>query len=105
MSRHSVTTTTKRGDEVSVVIGYDRPMRCVFCTVQHGEDMLYSNLSDVRAGTSQQDVRYYERVLARRGITIPGVMYEQVENDQDFNVGNRPVSYTPDGAVIKENLP
>jgi hypothetical protein len=105
MSRHSVTTTTKSGDEVSVVIGYDRPLKYVFCTVNHGRDMLYSNMDDMMAGIGMSDVRYYEDILAALGIRIPEVMYEQVEADQDFNIGNRLVTYAHDGTVIEELLP
>ncbi len=105
MSRHSIITTTESGVEVYVVIGYDRPLNFVFCTVERGkdsDDMLYSNLDDENAGTSQQDVRYYESVLADLNINIPEVMYEQVKSDQHERIGNRLVAYRQDGIVIEE---
>lgn len=102
MSRHCISTTSKSGAKFEVAIGYDRPLDFVFCTVEGEDRFLYSNLEDENAGTVQQDVRYYEPVLEGLGITLPGHMFAEVENDQANRVGNRVVNYTPEGTVIEE---
>lgn len=66
MSQHKHTTRTKDGKEVTVTLGYDRPLDYVFYTViqdsketDEAEDILYSNLSDDNAGTHLQEVDYF----------------------------------------------
>jgi len=81
-------------DNTRVVLGYDRPLGYVFCTVERGGEMIYSNLSDADAGTEQQDVRYYRSVLDRLGVTVPEEMFAAVESDQRARVGNRVVHHS-----------
>jgi hypothetical protein len=52
MSQHFFETTTADGVEVTVIIGYDRPLDYVFMMVEdpNGE-MLYSNLTDPMPGS------------------------------------------------------
>jgi hypothetical protein len=77
-----------------VVLGYDRPLDYVFCTVERGGEVIYSNLSDADAGTEQQDVRYYRSVLDRLGVTVPEELFATVESDQRAKVGNRVVYHS-----------
>lgn len=98
MSRH--TFRLRDGDDktVTVVLGYDRPLNYVFCTVtRKGEEdrPIYTNLADRRAGTRQQDVDYFRSVLALLGIELPEQMFLEVEADQLMRVGNRDVDHTP----------
>ena len=82
----------QRGD-VTVRLGYDRPLDFVFCTIQKADEVVYSNLSDPIAGTMCEDVGYYRDVLAQHGITVPEEMFENVEQDQTERIGNKVVEY------------
>jgi hypothetical protein len=84
-----------QNDDLQVRMGYDRPLDYVFCIVERGDEMLYSNLSDEKAGTEQQDIRYFKEVLDSLGITVPSKMFEEIEKDQSQRVGNRVVEYGP----------
>lgn len=103
MSQHKIETVNSVGYKVFVTIGYDRRLDCVHCVV-HGfaGEVLYSNLDDDDAGTSLQDVRYYEGALESVGIRLPDVIYDQVVNDQLGRIGNRLVIYNQDGYVARE---
>jgi hypothetical protein len=93
MSRHYC-DTTMQGQPVRVVLGYDRPLDYVFCTVQGEEgDIVYSNLEDEGAGTHQQDVDYFRSVLAGLQIQVPMEMFIEVAKDQLGCVGNRVVQH------------
>jgi hypothetical protein len=90
-------------DLVLVTIGYDRRLDYLHCVVQASEDeTLYSNLDDEKAGTTLQDVRYYEEVLESLGIKLPEAIFKEVESDQLLRVGNRLVVYNQDGSIAKE---
>jgi hypothetical protein len=92
MSQHFFETITADGVEVTVTIGYYRPLDYVFLLVEdpNGE-MLYSNLSDPHAGTKQRKVDYYRSILASFGITLPEGIFREVEKDQIERVGDRDV--------------
>lgn len=97
MSRH--TFRLRDGDDkiVTVVLGYDRPLDYVFCTVtRKGEEdsPIYTNFADRRAGTHQQDIGYFRPILARLGIEVPEQMFLEVEIDQFLRTGNRDRDYT-----------
>lgn len=81
------------GDNERVVLGYDRPLDYVFCTVERGGEVIYSNLSDENAGTEQREIRYFRKVLDRLGATVPEEMFVAVESDRRSKVGNRVVHY------------
>lgn len=97
MSQHKHSTTTKDGKNVTVTLGYDRPLDFVFCTVMQDADndgegeVLYSNLSDDEAGTDLQDVNYYRPILTGLGISVPDSMFTEVFIDQLERAGNRTV--------------
>lgn len=97
MSQHKHTTTTKDGKQVTVTLGYDRPLDYVFCTVmqdgnREGEgEILYSNLSDDEAGTDLQEVEYFRPILEGLGITVPASMFTEVLIDQLERVGNKTI--------------
>jgi hypothetical protein len=91
MSQHIFTTTTSGGENVTVTMGYDRPLDFVFCTVVADGDIVYSNLDDPGAGTHQQDVEYYRPVLQQFGIDAPESLFKEVQEDQTHRVGNRVV--------------
>lgn len=98
MSQHKHTTRTKDGKEVTVTLGYDRPLDYVFCTViqdskgtNEGEDILYSNLSDDNAGTHLQEVDYFRDVLNDLRISVPDSLFTEVKIDQLDRVGNKTV--------------
>jgi hypothetical protein len=80
-------------DNLRIVLGYDRPLDYVFCTIQREGEYIYTNLADENAGTSQQDVNYFRKVLADNKITVPEQMFTEVENDQRNRIGNRVVNW------------
>ena len=94
MSQHFFETTTADGSEVTVIIGYDRPLDYVFLMVEgpNGK-MLYSNLTDPYAGIVQCEVDYYRPILASFGITLPEGIYRDVQKDQIDRVGDRHVTH------------
>lgn len=97
MSRHTFRLCNGNEKIVTVVLGYDRPLNYVFCTVtREGEEdnPIYTNLADRRAGTRQQNVNYFRPVLARLGIEVPEKMFLEVELDQFLRIGNRDVDHT-----------
>jgi hypothetical protein len=95
MSQHVLRTTAGNGDAVTVTLGYDRPLNYVFCLVEDQRgDYPYSNLADLHAGTHQQDVEYFRRILAKLGIEVPEQMFAEVEADRANRVGNRTVDHT-----------
>ena len=77
MSQHHVESTFK-DRPVTVVAGWDRPLRYVFTTVQYieraenDEDFIYSNLDDLGAMTDVQEVEYFLRILDDFGIPTSG---------------------------------
>jgi hypothetical protein len=98
MSRHEFRLSDGGDKTVTVVLGYDRPLDYVFCTVvREGEEdsPLYSNLDDDEAGLHQQDTNYFRPVLSKLGINVPEQMFLEVEADQLSRVGNREVDHTP----------
>jgi len=97
MSRHLLRTATLRGDTVLVVLGYDRPLDYVFCTVlrENDEEYMYSNLSDEQAGVDLQEVDYFRDKLFDLGIEVPDQMFEEVKRYQLDRVGNRTVDHSP----------
>jgi hypothetical protein len=92
MSQHFFETTTANGIEVTVNLGYDRPLDYVFMLIEDPKgEMLYSNLTDPHAGTEQRKVGYYRPILESFGIKLPEGFFRDVEQDQIDRVGNRDV--------------
>jgi len=94
MSQHNFIGTIVGEDgedegDVTVLMGYDKPLDYVFCVVFGAPDEpLYSNLNDDDAGCHQQDVEYYRPILASMGIRVPESMFIEVAEDQRNRVGN-----------------
>jgi hypothetical protein len=83
---------TNNGEPVTVTMGYDRALDYVFCTVTaKNGDIVYTNLDDDGAGTTQQSVDYFRRVLATLGLRVPEALFREVAFDQRRRVGNRVV--------------
>ena len=81
MSQHILNTTMSKKRKVTVMMGYDRPLDYVFCTVMNSDgDVIYSNLDDDRAGTDLQDVEYFRPVLQQLGIKVPEEMLRRALN-------------------------
>ncbi|MBN9617604.1 MAG: hypothetical protein BGO25_10425 [Acidobacteriales bacterium 59-55] len=98
MSRHEFRLHDDADKTVTVVLGYDRPLDYLFCTVvREGEEdsPLYSNFDDDEAGLHQQDINYFRTILSGLGIDLPEQMFLEVEADQLSRVGNREVDHTP----------
>src|SRR3954452_20996070 len=89
MSQHLFAATPLAGKPVTVILGYDRVLNYVFCTVTVEEEIVYSNLADPEAGTDQQNIEYFRPVLQELGVTVPESMFVEVTKDQLGRVGNR----------------
>lgn len=76
-----------------VVLGYDRPLNYVFCTVEISGEIIYTNIDDDQAGTECQDVEYFREILDRLDIQVPEAMFKNVQQDQINKVGNKVVHY------------
>ena len=95
MSQHIYKAVNSVGQPLTILLGYDRPLDFVFCTVIAANDeVLYCNLDDPNAGTDQQDVNYYRPLLRELGVTVPDSVYREVMSDQRLRVGNRLVVHT-----------
>jgi len=95
MSQHIYKAVNSVGQPLTILLGYDRPLDFVFCTVIAANDeVLYCNLDDPNAGTDQQDVNYYRPLFRELGVTVPDSVYREVISDQRLRVGNRLVVHT-----------
>jgi hypothetical protein len=73
----------REGQPVSVMMGYDRPLDCIHCTVfDRHNDVLYSNTNDPNAGRSQQSASYFRTVLSKLQIAVPETMFFEIASDQ-----------------------
>ncbi|MEO3714106.1 hypothetical protein [Roseateles flavus] len=96
MSRH-LTWTSREGQPVLVVAGYDRPLRELFLHVIHqaaeaspacsDEVFVYNSLSEPEK--DWQDIRTIGDTLEQLNIRVPQSLLEQIYLDQCLNVGNR----------------
>lgn len=100
MSQHVIKTTSVAGKNVSVLMGWDRPLQNLFMVVEDldaapdSEDVyVYSNLEDPGA-FGCRDIEYFEDKLQALGIEVPEEMIFEVVADQMNNVGNRYVDHT-----------
>lgn len=98
MSQHSV-RTRHQGDEVVVIVGYDRPLNDLFLQVLAHEDapqvleepVLYSSLHEPQRDWT--DINTVSDKLSELGIEVPDSLLEAVYLDQLFHVGNRMVRH------------
>jgi hypothetical protein len=122
MSQHYF-ETTHNGQPVTVTLGWDRPIGHYFMVIrQHSPEpqgadqnavddgatdeddddgILYSNLNEWDAFWKSLDD--YRSTLKAMGIVCPGEMFEQVELDECFGVGNRHVWYRADGSFLERH--
>lgn len=90
MSQHIYKTKNAEGQNLTITLGYDRPLDFVFCTIMSQDDaVIYSNLDDDGAGTDQQDANYYRRILEQLGLHVPESVFREVISDQTRRMGNR----------------
>lgn len=87
--------------KVTVVAGYDRPLRQLFLHVVYAdlapwedEQFLYDSLLEPELDST--DVNTVGAKLAALGIAVPASMIEQIYLDQCFNSGNRIVEHHGD---------
>lgn len=100
MSQHYY-STQHRGEAITVLLGWDRPIGHYFMVVERDdpkpgeEDYLYVNLDDPNA--FELDLDHFQAKLKELGISVPIEMFEQVQLDKVLNTGNRRVIYQADG--------
>lgn len=108
MSQHYFRTTYENRP-VTVVVGYDRPLRGFFCFVERADgaatddtdEFVYSNLDDPKLAASMgfsKSVDYFKRRLADLGLVVPASMFIESERDRLGNVGNRQAWHEANGA-------
>lgn len=107
MSQHYF-PTIYQGRSVTVVVGFDRPLRGFFCFVERNdaeeqeEEFVYSNLDDPKLFGSMgmaRTLKHFEKRLADLGFVVPRSMFAEAEADQRFNVGNRCVWHDGKGVL------
>ena len=100
MSRHSAPAKF-RGQEVTVVAGYDRVMNDLFLQMfaldkkpgETEERVLYDSLHE--PALDWTDIDTVANKLMEFGVDVPETLLEAVYLDQLFKVGNRIVWHTP----------
>lgn len=116
MSQHFY-PATYQGEPVTVLIGYDRPLRGFFMVIERitpatvntepaddeddeGDPYVYSNLSDIElieCGGLPHQVDHFLRRLQELNIPAHASVIAGIRVDQAGNVGNRYVSYDEAG--------
>lgn len=97
MSQHFY-TSRYQGRTVTVLMGWDRPLQGYFMVVvfNRDDDLAYSNLDDPALVPWQgfpPTLEHFVRKADELGLQVPADVFEQVELDGVFNVGNRYVTH------------
>lgn len=118
MSQHFY-PATYQGEPVTVLIGYDRPLRGFFMVIERitpatvntepaddeGDPYVYSNLSDIElieCGGLPHHMDHFLRQLQDLNIPAHASVIAGVQADQAGNVGNRYVSYDAAGNKLAD---
>jgi hypothetical protein len=112
MSQH-IFSTTVNGEEISVLMGWDRPLQGFFLVVQRcnyepvpgksyneADLYVYSNLNDrnlLKCSGLPKTIDYFVSKLDKLGISVPTEIFENIQSDSRHNVGNKLVTYKMDG--------
>ena len=99
MSQHHF-ITGHAGRPITIVIGFDRPLRGFFCFVERNDcedrdEFAYSNLEDPKLiGTMgmSKTLKHFEKRLADLGLSVPQSMFDESRRHRLGNVGNRSLS-------------
>ena len=94
MSQHIFHASDKRGQNITVTMGYERMSKRVFCTVMAEDEIVYSELEDPNAGVRLKEVEYYREILQGLGIEVPESMLLEVDADRKSRTGNRVVLHS-----------
>ena len=103
MSQHYFYTQSNVAEDVTVLMGWDRPLQSFFCVVLSNDDddeeeILYSNLYDENAAMQHVDLPYFTHLLvARFGVNVPEDMVQGIRADAIGNVGNCVTHYGDTG--------
>ena len=103
MSQHTF-KTTRDGEPICVLMGWDRPLAYFFLVVERlamtddENAYLYLYLDD--PGAIDCSLDYYRKKLSELGISVPESMFVEAENDRQHNVGNRVVEHNLDSGVV-----
>lgn len=93
MSRHTF-HGTYQNEAVTVVIGWDPPLRGFFMNIDNGRHdengmPLYTSLADAQTAFGHtQSLDHYLQVLKTFGIELPEEMVAALEQDRVNNAGN-----------------
>lgn len=96
MTKHVFTTKRKDGRNISVDMGWDRPLQYFFLTVfdpnapEDEDDILYATLHDrrFRASGGVRNLHDMMKLLDEQGITPPEGLEAALAEDQRLNRGN-----------------
>ena len=104
MSQHHL-ETTRRGEPITVTLGWDRPLQGYFMLIESDEAdvYIYSNFEDldlVVHGGFASSLEYFINKMRELGVTVPARMLTEVAADGELNVGNREVAYNAEGDIL-----
>lgn len=107
MSQHTFSTTFGNRP-VTVLMGWDRPLRGFFMTIEYADDpedeeYAYCNLDDpklIASGGLPPDTEHFKTVLETMNVKLPQRMLDEIEADGKNNTGNRYVSYDAHGNIL-----
>lgn len=95
MSQH-VFETIKDGREITVLMGWDRPLQGFFLVIDYvdsdGDEPLWSNLTH-HDPPHPKSLDSFLAVLKEFEITIPKSMIAELLQDQVKNAGNKQISH------------
>lgn len=105
MSQHIV-QSRYRGEPVSVLLGWDRPLQQFFLVIERtaldsqadeedAEPFVYTNLEDPEV--NPRNLAYFREVVARLAVPVPPQVFEAVAHDAQVNRGNHVVRYDFEG--------
>ena len=119
MSKHCIETKAADGREVTIQIGWDKPLREFYAVAEvkasasgnvcasepesDDEAYLYSNLADMDLapfGPKAPTLDYFVEKLKSLGVSLPDSVIVAVRKDGENNVVNRFVRYTPECHVV-----
>ncbi|EHP44177.1 hypothetical protein OR16_04337 [Cupriavidus basilensis OR16] len=103
MSTH-LYTTTYRGRQAQVLMGWDRPLQCHTLVVRYTDQVerpIYCHREDPKV-SRYTDFLYYVRRLTTLGIKLPRTMLRELALDALRNAGDREVTYDPAGRIVSD---
>lgn len=103
MSQNILHTASKTGP-VEVILGWDRPLQELFCTVLPLSDDDTGDYDDFLLAPNLDSVEDLSALLAAASIQVPAAMLQAVAQDQAKNAGNVMRRFTLSGELEQETV-